>query len=556
MSHEITQETLFQALSKSFRSEHITQDDLNSFLKTVNAPDKLTGIWLVSVRILSLSDLLQPPVICDEDIPWRNKIFLIAKVIEEHQIFLRKKFGDDLIKKPSGTAMAYPLYYLLFHQHKPGMEQEFNFLLAWIFIAFHKYHKTNIKGKKLSQTTAYNACLGLRGLSDERTTGNALETLNLNLSSLGDVSNALKHISRKKEIVRHGTRTKKRLSDIVLLLTPNPKNTASRVHSGHSRGYFLSTPHLGFVPLIARLINRKTNKNEVNYWSPSEVVTSDICDSQLQSYGSDDDCPHETNSRLSTIEIRQPQNSNPELYHYQLISVSNAIARENQSIPFKTNTLSLTDLDIYLNQVHYQNLDSDTSLILILNLYTGISIEKLSTITFLDDRQIQKNAIYLDYDSSRLILPIRTPDRRRQNKNNPTHFPLTLSGCVATLLRHNEIAHHSRFEINEEINSASRNRLFRHRSNFYLGVQKKLTRSINNSKGTHLSVGKLRRFFVDRGQYLGIDPTILSQISQTELSNSKTQAHYTAISVNDIQEAYQAICADMEHTSNHSWGAI
>ena len=333
METKINKHNLFKFLKRDLREAGLNQDDWLSYLQLLDAPDLLNGIYLVSQQILKISKLMTAPIVSEDSIEIVSILSRCSAIVDSNQMLLRKEFGDCVLKKPT-TAKSNPLYYLLFHGCKPEMRKEYYKLLMWMFIAFNKRKENNT----LSKNSNYHYGLAARSISDEHSIGNILEEFDTSITYTSDVITELRRISESSHLVRLEPKTKISLSKIITLLSPGLRGKNKEIeHSKHNRSYFLPTPRRGYIPNIARIINRNLIKLKIRSWSPKEILSGDIQDSQLNNYAPAGEPADEVKTGLMSTEIREHKHR-PELHKYKLIAIANAIAKGNQTIP---NQLSL-----------------------------------------------------------------------------------------------------------------------------------------------------------------------------------------------------------------------
>ena len=537
MKSELSSDNIYNFLKKDFADAELTKNDWMNFLKTIDAPQDLIGLSEVAKRmeILTSSKLMRPPIINEDQKSWVYKINQCAIILVENKISLEGRFGSNTKKPPYGEAQKHSLYYLLFHEYKPYLKDVFFALLIWIFIAIHKTRGLSAY-KRPSENTFYNACLGLRALTDEHTYGNPFSNSNLNTYSLDSMADELFELSQRSNINTHGEKTKNRICDVIKLLRMKPKRQGKKGHSSYSRSYFLPTPHRGYIPLSTRMINRSYRKQELGSWAPKGVIQSEIKNMEVEGTSLYFEDNADIKTRNDIIEIRDENNSTPELFYIQMLGISNAIARTNQCIPFKKSYPNINDIQFYLSIISRSEMPTDKRLIYMLNFYTGISISKLSRMRVFTADTLAKETIYYDLNEGCLLLPIQKPIRKEKQKISAAHYHLRVPDSLTRSLE--VFCTEASTEKNDKSDEV---KLFHHLESYYINYQKQLVHHINKANGGKLTPSKIGKFCSSIGLSLGIDPIILSQISQAEIAMSETQSYYTAISTRQIQKGFDKI---------------
>jgi len=537
VKNKLSSDNIYSFLKKDFEDISITKGDWINFLKAIDAPQTLIGISEVAKRIEALTSpkLMCPPIIREDQKVWVNQIHLCASVLINNQISLEKNFHSKIRSIPHGEAQKHPLYYLLFHAYKPEVKDEFFAVLIWVFIAIHKTRGLN-EDERPNANTIYHACLGLRALTDSHTYGNPLSGLNLNIHLLYGMANELHKLYQKPNINIHGDKTKKRIGDIMKLLRMKPGKKGKKEHSSHLRSYFLPTTHRGYIPLSSRMINRSYIKPVLGSWAPKDFFWAQVKDMEVKGTSIHFEDYADIKTQHDIIEIRDENNSTPELFNIQILGISNAIARTNQCIPFKRSYPNIKDIQFYLSIISCSERQIDERVIYMLNCYTGISISKLARTRFITAKKLVKETIYYDLNKDCLLLPIQKPKRNEKQKHPASHYRLRMPVGITKDL---EVIC---TKFNTENNSERREmKLFHHMESYYINCQKELIRHINEATGSKLTPSKISCFCSSIGLSMGVDPIILSQISQTEIAMSKTQSYYTAVSTRQIQGDFDKI---------------
>lgn len=496
------------------------------YLSMINPPAELKGIIHVADRLLAVCNHLKPPIIDETSLRAVALMEAISNEIIANDFVLKKTFGDVVIQRPTG-AKSNPLYYLLFHSSKPEIKDEYIFLLAWLFLTFNNPNKP----RAIPKTTKYDGTLAARSISDELSEGNILDGINTSVTQKADFIKQLRAIKNNKEIALQGSNTKKRIHNLIVLLESDarPRDIGQRTHSEHERTYFLPTPRRGYVPLSAQLVNRNKRSLEMPEWAPSEIWAGDIRDEQLiREFDGGEEVASESKTGLLPIEIRTTGQC-PELTRYKMEAATNALARSNQVIPFKLSSAPYADLATYYRAITTDHLDLNLSILLQINLLTGIAIRdlvRISVLSDLDAEQPDDRILYCPAESE-IYFPIRQARRKKnESVDAPTHFPLELPEILAALM--------TRLPRDRAF-------LFEHRSIYYENRKKDVIDLVNKRLGTILSPEKIDRFHSDIALTLGHDAIAISQLCQRDFPFGTPQNHYTAFNVRHLNQVFQSV---------------
>jgi len=551
----VRENEVFKVLKSDLKKDGLTKWDWNDFIKSIDAPEDLVGLFSVAQNMSIITKMMKSPIVREEDAQWINKLHKCACTVENNLILLTTKFGASPTHRPPTGASIHPLYYCLFHTCIPGTEPQFHYLLMWSYIAFFKAVEQKTT-PTLSASTLYYSFLGLRSLFDKFVKENAVSKMNLKLTTMQDVAENLRKIKQHWEVLGKGPKIQINIRRIITLLDPHPKDVnRTSQHSEHPRSYFLPTPRRGYVPLTARLVNKRYCFLLNHKWGPREISISDIQEREKHIREEfSNGFSGEMQTKHSLIQTRKDIDSPAKLFIYKMKSIANSIARNNQDIPHKSSISLKEDVFEFFTLIQDDSFDLEKQTMFSLNILTGIPLEILAKMPLINSiEEIDTGILYMP-SSNYLFIPVRKPVRKSaSNDDSPTHFPLRIPNQMCNLLSR---LHVKRQEIikdfdiqnkdfsSKTMKSKKKPRLFLHHSKFYKKSMQIWINEVHSAKKLNISRSGVENTIVRIGLELGIDPVILGQISQKSVARSETQTHYTNIPCKRIQSSYDLILSD------------